>query len=79
MQKPEPACVLISAVCRCFSISGIKGATTLIVYSFNGQKQIEQSMNQTESVDISNLPNGTYVVVVQNKEGVFREKLVVQR
>lgn len=62
-----------------FSISGIKGATTLIVYSFNGQKQIEQSMNQTESVDISNLPNGTYVVVVQNKEGVFREKLVVQR
>ena len=62
-----------------FSISGIKGATTLIVYSLNGQKQIEQSMNQTESVDISNLPNGTYVVVVQNKEGVFREKLVVQR
>jgi len=62
-----------------FSIAGIAGIHHLSVYNLNGQKQIEQSLTQNDKVDISNLSNGTYVVVIQNKEGVFREKLVVQR
>ncbi|MFQ3326308.1 MAG: hypothetical protein ACI8YC_000944 [Salibacteraceae bacterium] len=62
-----------------FSIRGIEGVYDLVVYNLNGQKQIEQSITQNDLIDISNVPNGAYVVVLQNKEGLFIEKLVVQR
>ena len=53
--------------------------TTVAVYNLLGQEVITQSINATEtSIDVSELPQGTYLVKVNSRDAVKTIKIIKQ-
>ncbi len=62
------------------SLEGLEGNTTVEVYSVSGQQMLiktsQNSGNQT--LDLSNLPSGVYVLKVSNGDGLFIDQIIKQ-
>jgi hypothetical protein len=61
-----------------FSIKSNNEQSIVSIYNLCGIKLFEQAIRGKEKIGLDFFPSGTYVVIIQNEEGVRREKLVVQ-
>lgn len=72
--KPQGATLFISANGNQMKVNGwTEGAARLTVYNMQGAIVSGQSSWQGETVDISSLPHGIYIVKVGNKTAKFRK------
>jgi hypothetical protein len=62
------------------TLDGLEGVTTVEVYSINGQQvAITSSWNSgNQTLDLSDLPSGVYVLKVSNGEGLFIDQIIKQ-
>jgi hypothetical protein len=58
----------------------LKGNTVLI-YNIMGEKVFEQQLltNSKQTIDVSNLANGTYLINVNSELGSFHKKIIIQK
>lgn len=66
---PNPATSAIT-------IEGGEDYNTLFIYDQFGRMLIQRNVNESETVDISELPTGTYLVKLENKDRSYVSKLV---
>ena len=62
------------------SAKELKGNTVLI-YNIMGEKVFEQQLltNSKQTIDVSNLANGTYLINVSSESGSFHKKIIIQK
>ena len=48
------------------------------IYDLNGRAVVNTDLQQTQSIDISNLESGVYTVNIRSEKGEYVEKLIIQ-
>lgn len=51
---------------------------TIRILDLNGKELVKTSFDHATTIDISNISNGVYSLVLENKNGISTEKLVIQ-
>ena len=60
------------------SLDGIKGNNRCQIYSLTGKKVLEFVLeNNTRTLDVSNLANGTYILAVNTGQGAVKQSFVI--
>ena len=62
------------------SLDGIKGNNRCQIYSITGKKVLEFVLeNNTRTLDVSNLANGTYILAVNTDQGAVKQAFVIAK
>ena len=62
------------------SLDGIKGNNRCQIYSLTGKKVLEFVLeNNTRTLDVSNLANGTYILAVNTGQGAVKQAFVIAK
>ena len=62
------------------SLDGIKGNNRCQIYSLTGKKVLEFVLeNNTRTLDVSNLANGTYILAVNTDQGAVKQAFVIAK
>ncbi|MGY8888230.1 MAG: T9SS type A sorting domain-containing protein [Flavobacteriales bacterium] len=62
------------------SLDGIKGNNRCQIYSLTGKKVLEFVLeNNTRTLDVSNLANGTYILAVNTGQGALKQAFVIAK
>ena len=62
------------------SLDGIKGNNRCQIYSLNGKKVLAFVLeNNTRTLDVSNLANGTYILAVDTDQGPVKQAFVIAK
>ena len=62
------------------SLDGIKGNNRCQIYSLTGKKVLEFVLeNNTRTLDVSNLANGTYILAVNTGQGALKQAFVITK
>jgi len=76
-EQSSPYQVYPNPTSNYLQISGITNAhTDIVLLTLAGKKVLKTKVNQTERLDISSLPAGTYILRVQNKQRIESHKIV---
>ncbi len=59
-----------------FRISGLNGCVNLKLIDINGKEVVTKQVNNNESISISNLPKGLYIVKLTTQNGVIETKVL---
>jgi hypothetical protein len=59
-----------------FKVKGIVSYATLSLYNMNAKLLLTKTFTDNETISVSTLPKGIYVVKISTKEGVIEKKLV---
>jgi len=62
-----------------FSVNGIEGTAMLIISDLNGRVLLLKEITSQESVSVSSLSNGVYLVSIKSNNITRTEKLIIQR
>ena len=73
---PNPATTFITAE---FAESLHEADAALHIYNIAGQHCRSYRIESGENIDISALGNGSYILLIQTKNKVIREKLIISR
>jgi len=60
-----------------FSLS-VKDEAQVTLFTISGRKVLEKTVTQNDSIDISGLNRGIYLVVVKNYRGMKTKKLIIK-
>ena len=72
---PSPASSNIT-----ITLDGIKGNNRCQIYSLTGKKVLEFVLeNNTRTLDVSNLANGTYILAVNTDQGALKQAFVIAK
>jgi hypothetical protein len=63
-------------ITEAFRIKGLVGINSILLTDLNGKNLIQKQISNNETVSISTLPKGIYVLKISNKEGVEERKIV---
>jgi photosystem II stability/assembly factor-like uncharacterized protein len=62
-----------------FSVKDIEAKTTITVSDLSGRLLLSKNVTANETVSVSSLPNGIYLVDVKSNNATKTEKLIIQR
>jgi len=57
-------------------LSGLKGKSELVLFDLNGKRLISNVVDSHESLSVSFLPKGTYIVRITTVDGIIEKKLM---
>lgn len=66
-------------ITNAFQISGIEGTAKVTLSDLSGSLLFSKEIFSNESISVSNLPNGLYLVTIQSNKLRITEKIVIQR
>ena len=75
-ERQSPISIYPNPTTDKFYISGIEGQTTIRISSLNGKLISEKKIASQEAIQVRNLPAGTYLIAIYNKETMAYYKLV---
>jgi len=75
-ERQSPISIYPNPTTDKFYISGIEGQTTIRISSLNGKLISEKKIASQEAISVRNLPAGTYLIAINNKETMAYYKLV---
>lgn len=55
------------------------GSFMIQIFDVMGRNIFSKSVDANETIDISNIPNGTYLVTIKTKENINTKKLIINR
>lgn len=61
-----------------FQLTGIEGTATVTLSDLSGRLLISKEVTTNETVSVSTLPNGVYLVTIKSKDITETEKLIIQ-
>ncbi|MBN2787070.1 MAG: T9SS type A sorting domain-containing protein, partial [Paludibacteraceae bacterium] len=61
-----------------FQVSGLEGAALLSLTDTNGKVVFSKEITGNESISVSSLPQGLYIVKLTTANGVVQQKLIKQ-
>jgi len=61
-----------------FHIKGLQETSQIKIYDINGRTILTTSITNNQSVDVSNLSKGMYLVNISNPKGQTTKKLIIK-
>ena len=78
LETKTRASLFLDQISKQVKLSGFTDVTNISIFNLAGQETLKQVGASNNCVDVSALSPGVYIVKVENADGIFSKKIVVE-